>query len=187
MRYNIVFVGSVRAGKTSLIKRYLGQTLSDETVSTIAVDFVPITVDDIEFSIWDTCGQERFNAITSAYFMRGHVFVLVHDIIDSTVQKDLKKWYADIVDKKPGRHSPVVIVVSNKTDLHPFCSDDVKHWVDEHGFDHVHTSAKVGEGIQDLFQKIRDAVLVHQSDWMTPSLPALPSVSPVKRSPGCMC
>ena len=99
MRYNIVFVGSVKACKTSVIKRYLGNTVSDKTVSTIAVDFVPITVDDIELSIWDTCGQERFNAITSAYFMRGHVFVLVHDISDSTVNKDLQRWYKDILNK----------------------------------------------------------------------------------------
>lgn len=187
MRYNIVFVGSVRAGKTSVIKKYLGQHVKTDTVSTIAVDFVPITVDDIDLSVWDTCGQERFNAITSAYFMRGHVFVLVHDIADSTVKKDLQRWYDDILNKKPGRHSPVIVVVSNKTDLHPFCTDEVQQWVDEHNFDHVFTSAKVGEGIDDLFKKIRDAVLVHQSDWMTPSLPALPSVAPIKRSPGCMC
>lgn len=186
MRYNIIFVGSVGAGKTSIIRKYFPNG-DDKVVSTIAIDFVPTTIGDIDLSIWDTCGQERFNSITSSYFMRGHVFVLVHDISDSTVTKDLQRWHDDIVRKKPARHTPRIIVVSNKTDKQPFCSDSVKKWVGSHSFDHVYTSATVGEGVQTLFQKIHDAVLVHQSEWLTPSLPALPSSSPSRAAPGCMC
>jgi len=183
MRYNIVFVGNVGAGKTSIIHRYLKKP--GQTVSTLAVDFVPIEYEDIKMSIWDTCGQERFEAITSSYFARGHVFVLVHDIKDES-PAFLQKWFTQIQNKSPQRHEPVIIVVSNKTDLYPFASTDVTSWVKDHMFDHIYTSAVSGEGIANLFSKMKDAVVVHQADWLSPSLPALP-VQPPVNSPGCNC
>ena len=93
MRFNVVFVGSVGGGKTSIIQKYFRNESTSKHVSTIAVDFIPTVMDDVAMSVWDTCGQERFSAITSSYFMRGHVFVLVHDISDSTLNEDIKKWY----------------------------------------------------------------------------------------------
>ena len=100
MRFNVVFVGSVGGGKTSIIQKYFhrDEPLS-KYVSTIAVDYVTTIIDDVEMSIWDTCGQERFLSITSSYFMRGHVFVLVHDIHDSILKTDLIKWHQDILKK----------------------------------------------------------------------------------------
>ena len=54
-------------------------------------------------------------------------------------------------------------------------------------FDHVFTSAKTGEGIASLFGQIKDAILVHQSEWMAPSLPVLPQQPESVASPGCSC
>lgn len=185
MRFNVVFVGSVGGGKTSIIKKYMGNT--SEHVSTIAVDFVSISLDDIDVSVWDTCGQERFMSITSSYFMRGHVFVLVHDVSDSTVTNDLEKWYKEIIKNRPPRHVPVVIVATNKVDLSPFCTSEVSEWVSGYMFDHVYTSATTGEGIDGLFNRIRDAIIVHQTDWLAPSLPVLPAMTEAAASPGCVC
>jgi small GTP-binding protein len=185
MRFNIVFVGSVGGGKTSIIKKYTGK--NTKITSTIAVDFIPIQLGDIKMSMWDTCGQERFMSITSSYFMRGHVFILVHDILDSTVAKDLEKWRNEIVNKKPPRHQPVVIVVTNKVDLHSVCTQEVSEWINKWSYEHVYTSAKTGEGIDLLFKKIQEATIVHQSDWLSPSLPALPVMPETAKSPGCAC
>jgi small GTP-binding protein len=186
MRYNVVFVGSVGGGKTSIIKKKLDNNINKH-VSTIAVDFVSMKFDDFDVSVWDTCGQERFMSITSSYFARGHVFVLVHDIIDSEILNDLEKWRKEIVNKAPARHSPVIIVASNKIDLAAFCGDGVTEWVANNMFDHVYTSAKTGEGIDRLFETIKNAITVHQSDWLSPSLPALPEMPDPERSPGCAC
>jgi small GTP-binding protein len=187
MRYNVVFVGSVGAGKTSVITKYCKGTPGTETTSTIAVDYVPLTLGDVQVSVWDTCGQERFLSLTKSYFMRGHVFVLVHDIASSTIGDDLKKWYQCIVREKPARHTPVVIVVSNKTDLAPFCDSAIVNWVGEHNFDHLYTSAVSGEGIAQLFAQIKNAVVVHQSEWLAPSLPTLSATTELRTAPGCMC
>ena len=185
MKYNIVFVGSVEAGKTSLIQKKLYDRSDQTYASTLSVDYAPWVVDDIEMSIWDTCGQERFLAITSSYYMRGHVFVLVHDTTKDDIGKHLEMWRKEIVAKKPPRHSPVIIVVSNKMDLAP-CSSKVSDWVRQYEYDHIKTSVVTGRGVDALFEKIKDAVIVHQSDWLSPSLPALPDSTP-QASPGCAC
>lgn len=187
MRYNVVFVGSVAAGKTSIIQRYLKNTFLKKHVSTIAVDFVPIEIEDIKLSIWDTCGQERFMAITSSYYMRGHIFVLVHDTSELDMDKNLKYWYNEIVKKKPGRHNPIIIIVSNKIDKIS-SSSDVRIWCNDNMFEHVDTSAKTGIGIQSLFQKIHDAVVVHHNEWLSgATLPYLPMTSVSDPTPGCVC
>ena len=187
MRFNVVFVGSVGGGKTSIIKRKFEDEHEPQYKSTIAIDFVSKTINDLELAVWDTCGQERFMAITSSYFMRGHVFVLVHDIMDSEIGPDLKKWYTKIVNARHARHTPVVIIVSNKSDLTPFCSDSVSEWVRENTFEHVFTSAKTGENIDLLFDKVCDAILVHQSEWLSPSLPIVSGSNIPVKSPGCVC
>jgi len=187
MRYNIVFVGSVGAGKTSIIHKYHNGTHNINTKSTIAVDFIQMKVGDYEISVWDTCGQERFMSLSSSYFSRGHVFILVHDISKKDINTDLKKWYQRIIDKKPARHNPIVIVVSNKTDLNPFCQHDMKSWIEKNQFDHIYTSVVNGEGINELFNQIATAIKVHQFDWDAPSLPTLIATDQLRTAPGCAC
>jgi len=187
MRFNVVFVGSVAAGKTSIIHRYLKKNFLEQHVSTIAVDFIPIKIEDTPLSIWDTCGQERFMSITSSYYMRGHVFVLVHDTSNLNMDKNLKYWFNEIQKKKPGRHHPVIIVVSNKVDK-TSSSSNVRIWCNDNMFEHVETSAKTGKGVSELFQKIHDAVVVHGNDWLSShSLPSLPISPTTETTPGCAC
>lgn len=182
----MVFVGSVSTGKTSLIQRYCKQTFTDKHVSTIAVDFHPIVIGEIQLSLWDTCGQERFLSITTSYYMRGHIFVLVHDATDPDIEKNLKYWYKEIEKRRPARHTPVIIVVSNKMDKASRRAD-VREWCRDNLFEHVETSAKTGTGIPALFDKICDAALVHGSVWTNgTSLPILPT-TPTVPSPGCAC
>lgn len=186
MRYNVVLVGSVGSGKTSIVKSQQKESIKNHS-STICVDCVTVELGDIRITLWDTCGQERFKSITSSYFMRGHVFLLVHDIADSNVSDDLEKWRTEIMKNKPARHTPIIIIVSNKVDLQPFCEDKISDWVREHTFDHVYTSAKTREGIEQLFEQVKSAVIVHQTEWLSPSLPSLPSVPASEPSPGCSC
>lgn len=184
MRYNVVFVGNVGVGKTSIIQKYLNNNTA--VSSTLAVDFVSLELGKFNISLWDTCGQERFFAITSSYFARAHIFILVHNIEEPS-DTCLRKWHEEIVTKCPARHESVVIVVSNKTDLVPFCSDAISKWISDHDFDHVFTCANTGTGIDKLFQKIEDAITVNHFDWLVPTLPALPSCDASAVSPGCSC
>lgn len=57
----VCFVGSSMTGKTSLIKRLMGNKFFEETVTTIGYDFSfhDRTVDElsVRYQLWDSAGQ----------------------------------------------------------------------------------------------------------------------------------
>jgi small GTP-binding protein len=187
MRYNVCFVGNISAGKSSIIQRKINGHFKETPHTTIACDFYDLQIGDSNVAIWDTAGEERFLALSKSYFARGHIFVLVNDLLNSKLN-DLTKWYNIIHDECVTRHNPVVIVASNKCDADiPFCSSEIESWIRNNDLEHVYTSAKSGEGIDKLFSKMGDAIEVHQSNWLSPSLPSLVVNPPMKEMEGCNC
>jgi GTPase SAR1 family protein len=59
-------------GKTSLIKRMLGNEFFQETVTTIGYDFSfsDRMVDDllVRYQLWDSAGQEKYRAISPIHY-----------------------------------------------------------------------------------------------------------------------
>ena len=186
MRYSVCFVGNIGAGKSSIIQRKINGHFNENLYATIAVDFCTLQLGEFDTAIWDTCGQEKFLSLSKSYFARGHIFVLVNDLTNSKLT-DLTKWYNIIHEGCIARHTPVVIIASNKCDGVPFCASEIESWVRGKDLEHVYTSAKTGEGIDQLFSKVQDALEVHQSDFLSPSLPSLVINSPMKEMEGCNC
>lgn len=187
MRYNVCFVGNVSAGKSSIIQRKINGDFHENSHATIACDFYDLQLGDNAIAIWDTAGQEKFLALSKSYFARGHVFVLVHDLLNSELN-ELTKWYNTIQNECVARHTPVVIIASNKCDGDvPFIKSETESWIRNNDLEHCYTSAKTGEGIDQLFSKIKDAIEVHQSDWLSPSLPSLLISPPLVKTEGCSC
>jgi len=180
-------VGNISAGKSSIIQRKIKGKFNVNQHATIACDFYDLQIGNYNTAIWDTAGQEKFLSLSRSYFARGHVFVLVHDLTNSKID-DLKKWYNIIHDECAPRHLSVIIIASNKCDGDvPFCSSETESWIRNNDLEHVYTSAKTGEGIDNLFSKIKDAIEVHQSDWLSPSLPSLVVNPEMKEMEGCSC
>jgi small GTP-binding protein len=187
MRFNICFVGNISAGKSSIIQRKINGHFNSEPHATIACDFYELELGDFDTAIWDTAGEERFLALSKSYFARGHIFVLVSDLLNSKLN-DLKKWHNIIHDQCVARHTPVVIIASNKCDGEvPFCSTDTESWIRNNELEHVYCSARTGENIDQLFAKIREAIEVHQTDFLSPSLPSIVVNAPLRPTEGCNC
>jgi len=73
MLSKVVLVGDASVGKTSLLSKYLARKTSKPPCPTIGVEFVTKVVKlrndvPIKSQIWDTAGQEKYRAMTSAYF-----------------------------------------------------------------------------------------------------------------------
>ena len=84
---NIIFVGEMGAGKSTLIKRYIEENYSNCLEPTIGAEvkskLVPLangTIVDVNF--WDTSGQEKFRSITNQYFRDKDGVIFVYDILD---------------------------------------------------------------------------------------------------------
>lgn len=76
--FQVVIVGNGAVGKSSMIQRYCRGTFTKSYKKTIGVDFLEkqlrIHGEDVRLMLWDTAGQEEFDAITKAYYRYNLIF-----------------------------------------------------------------------------------------------------------------
>ncbi len=69
----------------------------------------------IKIQIWDTAGQEAFQAITRTYYKGAVGALLVYDITRRETFTHVTKWLDEV--KNNSTKSIVIILVGNKKDL----------------------------------------------------------------------
>ena len=121
-KVNAVFLGESSVGKTSIIRRLLGEEFDENVVSTVGVSsnlipnikFINEEEDnsEIEIQIWDTAGQEKYRSLSKIIIQRADIFVFVRD----NVINNLEYWF-DFVENIIDIEAKKVIYCLNKTDL----------------------------------------------------------------------
>ena len=155
-QYKLLFLGDTSVGKTSLLIRYTDNKFEDGSVPTLGVDvrykYVSLENKKIRLDIWDTAGQERFKNITKNYFRGANGIIFVCDVTNKETFDKLKSWLNDA----QGNVSPEteMIVVGNKIDLkekRQVKLELLKEFGEKHNIDVFETSAKTGEGVEEIF------------------------------------
>jgi small GTP-binding protein len=159
----ICLLGSFSVGKTSLISRYVNSLFSDKYLTTVGVkiDKKQLTVDGQELSllIWDLAGQDDFTNIRTAYLrgMAGYIIVIDgtrHNSWDIALSID--KLVRETVGELP------MAFALNKADLKSQWQINDNHLrsVAQNGKPVVETSAKLGEGVEELFATLANQLVV---------------------------
>lgn len=102
----VVLLGESGVGKTSIISRYVQETVDDFVLSTVGSSYVSKTMQfqeydnqSLQFEIWDTAGQERFRALTRMFYKDAAIAILVYAVPNPLSFVELKKyWYNQIHD-----------------------------------------------------------------------------------------
>jgi small GTP-binding protein len=154
----LILTGDFKAGKTSLIKRFIENQFNENYISTIGVEISKksILMDEettVNFILWDIGGQIGSMAPYRHRFYEGASAAFI--VIDRTRKNNLesvRKWYKDI---KTSVHSNIpVVIVGNKSDLQEelvITEEDIKVVARELGFHYILTSAKTGENVNEAF------------------------------------
>lgn len=130
----VVLIGDSGVGKSNLLSRFTRNEFNLESKSTIGVEFATrsIEVDSktIKAQIWDTgramscvafahaclaAGQERYRAITSAYYRGAVGALLVYDIAKHLTYENVERWLKELRDHADA--NIVIMLVGNKSDL----------------------------------------------------------------------
>jgi Ras-related protein Rab-5C len=158
MSNKVILLGAPSVGKTALAVRMSENIFDAQTRPTLQSEGrtlkVPYAGIVHSFSLWDTAGQERFRSQTQMYYRNAVVGIVVFsfDIAQSLPEAD--SWVTDLRTQNPNAR---IILVGNKTDMEP---KEVTH---DDGCDansrlgaaaYIETSAKTGEGIEDLTTEV---------------------------------
>jgi small GTP-binding protein len=132
-----------------------------EYLPTVGMEYYPVTYklsdgNVINVHIHDTCGQERFNAITESYYKKGDGILLVFDITSQKSFDKIKDYYVANIREKCKKNIPIILL-GNKTDL-----DDKRVVSQEEAIDlavneefvYKETSCLKNENVADAFETI---------------------------------
>lgn len=163
--FKVVLVGDSGVGKSNLISRFTRGEFNLESKSTIGVEFATRSISvegkTIKAQIWDMAGQERYRAITSAYYRGAVGALLVYDITRPVTFENIERWLRELRDH--GDPSITIALVGNKSDLAklrkvPF--EDGQAFAEKESFFFVETSAADATNVEDGFQKILTDIYV---------------------------
>lgn len=170
----LILVGQGGVGKTSIVKQILGELFDDHEDQTKGINIEQWKVEvirltqgqvPIAINIWDFGGQEIMHATHQFFLTERSLYLLVIDARQGEDEGRLEYWLSLI--NSFADHAPVLIVI-NKIDQHRL--DINRRGLQQKypaikGF--VSTSARTGEGIDQLKEKIA-AILAEMPHIDTP-------------------
>lgn len=67
----------------------------------------------VDVVLWDTCGQERFHAITKSFFRNAHGAVVVYDVTNKESFQKVENWHLELNDDED-QQEVIAVLVGNK-------------------------------------------------------------------------
>ena len=152
----VVIVGDSGVGKTNIMSKFLKNQFMEESKATIGVEFGSKLFNHeghkIKAQIWDTAGQEKYKAITGAYYKGSKGALVVYDITQKKTFENIEKWVNDL--KAAGDPKITIILIGNKNDLdnkRQVSKDQGEEKARSFGCAFLETSAYSGDNIDKAF------------------------------------
>ena len=148
----IVILGHFGVGKTSLIRRFVKDSFSDNYKVTIGVHItkkvVELSADEtISLIIWDLEGTDEVQMIRDTYLLGTHGVVFVFDVSRPSTFQNINEDLKIVAEKTP--NTPL-IVVGNKIDL--VINNELQGLLIENNIEANYlTSAKTGDSVNEMF------------------------------------
>jgi small GTP-binding protein len=153
----IVFLGSYAVGKTSIVNRFMYEQFSRDYEVTMGVDYFTKTIvvdkTSVSLRIWDTAGQEQYWSLIPIYIRDTQVAIIVYDLSDEKSFEAAQAWFGKLTEVR--NDGVRVVLAGNKADLTREVSESaVKKFADDHKINELTVSAKLGTGINELFETV---------------------------------
>ena len=103
-------------------------------------------------NVWDTAGQESYNRTRGMYYRDTKGCLMCYDVNNRRSFENLAYWVTELEEN---RGKVPVLLVGNKIDLErKVTRQEGLDFAKMKGYLFVECSAKTGDGVQDMFQKL---------------------------------
>lgn len=112
----VILVGDGGVGKTTFVKRMTYQNFDPKYVATLGVEVNPIVDEkrNIEYSIWDCAGQEKFGGLRDGYYFGSNIGLIMYSADSRISRQSVSNWKRDIKRVCPDIS---IYVLCNKIDV----------------------------------------------------------------------
>lgn len=158
-----IIIGDPSVGKSNIVLKYANNKFTDDYQATIGVEFgaknIEINKKTIRIQIWDTAGQENFRSIIRAYYKNCCCAIVTYDITSRKSFESIQNWMEEVKCEAPS--TVQIILVGNKCDLEDqraVTRDEGQELAQKEGIIFMETSAKTGDGIEEIFRKAAEDI-----------------------------
>jgi len=162
--FKLIVIGDAATGKSCLLHRFTEGRFKGDSTHTIGVEFgskiLELNGRTVKLQIWDTAGQERFRSVTRSYYRGAAACVVVYDITSRESYNHLHTWLNDA--RALATSQLMVVLVGNKSDLaesRQVSYQEANNYAQENELHFLETSAKTGENVEEIFDKIARSIL----------------------------
>ncbi len=157
----VCLLGDGGVGKTSLVRRYVEDVFSDSYIISFGTKVSKKVIDlgevELTLMIWDILGQKGDDPLHAAYYRGANGALLVGDLTRPETMRHVVRWKEDFLKVCPGA---VFVAASNKSDLEgAMPAHDLQEIVDALGVELRRTSARTGEGVEELFMALGKGIM----------------------------
>ena len=161
--FKTIAVGTGGVGKTSLIRRFAEGTFLGTYKPTLGVDFatkeVQLKDQTIKMVLFDTGGQELLGRLRPYYYRGANGALVCYDITAKATFEALDGWLNEV-----SLHVGTIprLLVGTKADLAADREVPRAHaeaYAREKGLHYIETSAKTGQGVEQMFLSLARMML----------------------------
>lgn len=165
----VVLLGNAAVGKTSLLERFVNERFN-ETLSyqnTIGAAFaakqIEINGKNLVMGIWDTAGNERYDAMTKIYYRGAKAAIVCYDVTKPSTFQKAKFWVRELRDVE--EECKIYLcgtkrdILSNSDIITTPDIDTVQSYASGIQAKYFLTSSKTGENVVELFTEIANDFL----------------------------
>ena len=166
LQFKFLVLGEQRIGKTCLIERYVNRSFNANYIATIGMDIrikkLEINKTDVNISITDTAGQERFRSITKMFYKGADGILVGFDLTEPNTLEQVNYWIGQIEANKTKDYPLSLVLFGNKCDDKENIKvkeEDIKKMREKYKLEYFETSAKDGTNVQAIFEHLTKITL----------------------------
>ena len=161
----LLMIGNSGVGKTSLVQRLCVNSFSESNDPTLGVEFMvyPMKINDtmVQLQIWETAGQEKYQALGRTYCLGAVGIMLVFAFNDHDSLDKMEDW----INNARSLCNPhaCMLLVGNKIDLtesREISRTEVEQFAQAHQLEFIETSAKTSINVAEAFYKTARNILL---------------------------
>ena len=169
LNLKLILIGDSNVGKTTILLNYIQNDFNEFMNPTLGLEnrvkIVDIKGFKAKVQIWDTAGQEKFNALTQQFFRNTDGILLIFDLTDKNSFNNIKKWLIDV--KANSDHSIKKILIGNKADMKDqICVTKtmIDNFCNEKKLKYMEVSAKNNQNVSNAFETLINEIIGNRTN-----------------------